>query len=56
MINSHCKGRHFQRDIILFAVGYYLRFNLSYRDVVELLRDRGLTIHHTTIMRWVHLL
>src|SRR5699024_3741153 len=36
------------------AVGYYFRFSLSYRDVVEILRDRGIIIHHTTVMRWVH--
>ncbi len=47
-------GRHFQKDIILVAVGYYFRFSLSYRDIVELLRDRGITVHHTTVMRWVH--
>jgi putative transposase len=51
---NHFKGRHFQRDIILVAVGYYFRFSLSYRDVVELLRDRGVSVHHTTVMRWVH--
>lgn len=51
---NHFKGRHFQKDIILVAVGYYFRFSLSYRDIVELLRDRGITVHHTTVMRWVH--
>ncbi|MCT3320727.1 IS6 family transposase, partial [Lacticaseibacillus paracasei] len=40
--------------MILVAVGYYFRFSLSYRDIVELLRDRGITVHHTTVMRWVH--
>ncbi len=54
MMKNYFKGRHFQQDIILVAVGYYFRFNLSYRDVVEILRDRGITVHHTTIMRWVH--
>lgn len=48
---NHFKGRHFQKDIILVAVGYYFRFSLSYRDIVELLRDRGITVHHTTVMR-----
>lgn len=43
---NHFKGRHFQKDIILVAVGYYFRFSLSYRDIVELLRDRGITVHH----------
>ena len=54
MMENYFKGRHFQQDIILVAVGYYFRFSLSYRDVVEILRDRGIIIHHTTVMRWVH--
>ncbi|KZU81080.1 Mobile element protein [Lactiplantibacillus plantarum] len=54
MMKDYFKGRHFQKDIILAAVGYYFRFSLSYRDVVEILRDRGITVHHTTVMRWVH--
>ena len=53
-MKNHFKGRHFQKDIILVAVGYYFRFSLSYRDIVEILRDRGITVHHTTVMRWVH--
>lgn len=48
MMKNYFKGRHFQKDILLVAVGYYFSFNLSYRDVVEILRDRGITIHHTT--------
>lgn len=51
MMKNYFKGRHFQKDIILVAVGYYLRFSLSYRDLVEILRDRGIAAHHTTIMR-----
>lgn len=51
---NHFQGRHFQRDIILAAVGYYSRFSLSYRDIVELFWDRGITVHHTTVLRWVH--
>ncbi|PGB01431.1 IS6 family transposase [Bacillus toyonensis] len=48
------KGKQFEKDIILVAVGYYCRFSLSYRDVSELLRERGISVHPTTIMRWVH--
>lgn len=51
---NHFKGRHFQKDIILVAVGYYFRFSLSYCDIVEILRGRGITVHHTTVMRLVH--
>jgi IS6 family transposase len=47
------KGRHFQADIILCAVRWYLRYALSYRDVEELLRERGVWVDHTTIFRWV---
>jgi len=48
------KGKQFKKDIILVAVGYYCRFSLSYRDVSEILKERGVSVHSTTIMRWVH--
>ncbi|PFR53982.1 IS6 family transposase, partial [Bacillus cereus] len=48
------KGKQFKKDIILVAVGYYFRFSLSYRDVSEILKERGISVHPTTIMRWVH--
>ena len=47
------KWRHFQADIILCAVRWYLRYALRYRDVEELLRERGISVDHTTIFRWV---
>jgi IS6 family transposase len=47
------KWRHFQADIILCAVRWYLRYALSYRDVEELLRERGVVVDHTTVFRWV---
>ncbi|MEI4624169.1 IS6 family transposase, partial [Bacillus cereus] len=47
----YCKGKQFKKDIILVAVGYYCRFSLSYRDVSEILRERGVSVHPTTIMR-----
>src|SRR6266478_2346719 len=47
------KWRHFEPEIIVCAVRWYLRFSLSYRDVEELLLERGLTADHTTIWRWV---
>jgi transposase-like protein len=40
-------------DVIVLAVRWYLRFNLSYRDVEELLAERGIEVDHTTIYRWV---
>jgi len=48
------KGKQFKKDIILVAIGYYCRFSLSYRDVSEILQERGVSVHPTTIMRWVH--
>ncbi len=47
------KGKQFQQDVIIVAVGYYLRYNLSYREVQEILYDRGINVSHTTIYRWV---
>ncbi|MEN1939223.1 IS6 family transposase [Paenibacillus sp. 102] len=51
---GYFKGKQFKKDIILIAVGYYCRFSLSYRDVSEIQKERGVSIHPTTIMRWVH--
>ena len=47
------KWRHFEPEIIVCAVRWYLRFSLSYRDVEELLMEWGLSADHTTIWRWV---
>jgi IS6 family transposase len=47
------KWRRFEADIILCAVQRYLRYALSYRDVEELMQERGLAVDHTTIFRWV---
>ena len=48
------KWKHYQPDIILLTVRWYLRYNLSLRDLVEMMEERGLSLAHTTIMRWVH--
>jgi DDE domain len=50
---SPVKWRHFQADIILCAVRWYLRYALSYRDVEEFLEERGVGVDHTTVFRWV---
>ena len=46
-------GRWFEDDIILLCLRWYFRFKLSYRDLVVILAERGLSISHTTILRWV---
>ena len=48
------EGRHFDREVIVLCVRWYLRFKLSFRDLVEMMAERGLSMAHTTIMRWVH--
>ena len=46
-------GRHFDREIIILCVRWYLRYKLSLRDLVEIMAERGLSLAHTTIVRWV---
>jgi len=46
-------GYRFPREVIAVAVRWYLRYGLSYRDVEELLAERGIAVDHVTIYRWV---
>ena len=46
-------GSRFPPDVIILAVRWYLRYGLSYRDVEELLAQRGIAVDHVTIYRWV---
>jgi IS6 family transposase len=48
------KWKHFESEIILLTVRWYLQYRFSYRDLVEIMSERGISISHTTIMRWVH--
>jgi IS6 family transposase len=50
---SSFAGFRFPPDVIMVAVRWYLRYGLSYRDVEELLADRGIAVDHVTIFRWV---
>lgn len=47
------KWRHFQAEIILLCVRWYVRYALSYRNLEEMMLERGLHVDHTTIYRWV---
>jgi IS6 family transposase len=47
------KWRHFQSEMILLNVRWYLRYPLSYRDLEEMMLERGLKVDHSTICRWV---
>lgn len=46
-------GRHFPDDVIILAVRWYLRYSLSYRDLEEILSERGVLVDHSTIWRWI---
>src|SRR4051812_6712402 len=51
--SSTFKGFRFPSEIVVLAVRWYLRYGLSYRDVEELLGERGIEVDHVTIYRWV---
>jgi len=40
-------GRHFDREVIILCVLWYLRYKLSFRDLVEIMAERGLSLAHT---------
>ena len=47
------KGRHFQKDMMLQSIRWYLAYALSYREIEELMKERGFDVDHSTINRWV---
>ena len=47
------KGRHFNHLLIIQAVRWYVTYKLSYREVCDLMAERGVAVEHTTVMRWV---
>lgn len=47
------KGAHYPKDVILFAVFFYVRYGVSYRDPEEFMAERGVSVDHTTLNRWV---
>ena len=47
------KGRHFTSGVIVWALRWYLAFPISYRDLASMLSDRGVSVDHTTLFRWV---
>ena len=52
-IQASFKWRHFEVGTILLCVRWYLRYVLSYRDLEEMMAERGLGVDHATIFRWV---
>ena len=47
------KWRHFQKELILMLISWYVAYPLSYRDIEELMLERGSTVDHSTVNRWV---
>lgn len=47
------KGVHYPKSVILHAVFFYVRYAVSYRDLEEILAERGVTVDHATLNRWV---
>ena len=54
MENIDFKWKHYQPEIIMVCVRWYLKFALSYRNLEEIMLERGIEVDHTTIMRWVN--
>ncbi len=50
---NYFRYKQFDKDVITIGIGYSLRYSLSYRDISEILRERGVNIHHSTVYRWV---
>ena len=50
---SDFKGRHFGGEIVLWAVRWYCRYGISYRDLEQIMAERGVSVDHSTIDRWV---
>lgn len=47
------KGSHYPKDVILYAVFFYVRYAVSYRDLEEIMGERGIHVDHATLNRWV---
>lgn len=50
---STFKGRHFDKSVILLCVRWYLAYNLSLRNLKEMMAERGIAMDHSTVHRWV---
>lgn len=47
------KGNHYPNDAILYAVFFYVRYSVSYRDLEEIMAERGVQVDHAAFNRWV---
>ena len=54
MLSNSFKWKHYEGEIVLLNVRWYLKYPLSYRNLKEMMIERGVQVDHSTIMRWVH--
>ncbi len=54
MLSHSFKWKHYEGEIILLNVRWYLKYPLSYRSLKEMMIERGIQVDPSTIMRWVH--
>jgi transposase, IS6 family len=54
LLSNSFKWKHYEEEIILLNVRWYLKYPLSYRNLKEMMIERGIQVDHSTIMRWVH--
>ena len=47
------KGSHFERDVILWCIRWYVAYPISYRQLEEMMEERGVEVDHSTLNRWV---
>src|ERR1700734_2856697 len=53
MMTIASKGSHFERDVILWGVRWYVAYPISYRQIEEMMEERGVEVDHSTLNRWV---
>jgi transposase-like protein len=53
MMTVAFKGSHFERDVILWGVRWYVAYPISYRQIEEMMGERGVAVDHSTLHRWV---
>lgn len=52
-MSVYFKGSHYPKSVILYAVFFYVRYAVSYRDLEEIMAERGVKVDHATLNRWV---
>ena len=53
LVEELFRGRHFDQEIVVLNVRWYVTYKLSYRDLVAMMGERGIDVANTTILRWV---